>query len=260
MLSDMGITRNMLFNKKSVLEFFPLKDTKPDYLTEKGKVIQIDEIFVSIQGEGTQAGKPCIFIRTFGCSVGCTYCDQPQMAREVISMSVNKIVSVVEYFHTHYGVTYVCITGGEPLQQYHIYDLIDVLLAYKFTISVETSGCFPIEKNYIYPNFWYVMDIKCPSSNVSHKNLFDNLKMLGGNQDEVKFVIGTREDYEYMKDVLSIHRDYFDNLIILVSPMFSIEEGRKNEILLDFDLVESVLRDGLDCRIILQTHKFLGAR
>lgn len=210
-------------------------------------MLYYDEIFCSIQGESSDSGLPCIFIRLFGCPVGCSYCDQPQSPKQRKRISVENIISKVLKFK---GVKYVCITGGEPLIHEETISLTWELMHLGYRVSIETSGCVPIEDLGYRRSFKYVMDIKCPSSGVSEKNIFENLLHLQNN-DEVKFVIANREDYDYMKKVL---RRYPTQASILVSPMFDKDQ----KAVIGSDLVKWILEDKLNIRVQIQLHKILG--
>ena len=208
-----------------------------------------DEVFCSIQGESSDSGLPCIFIRLYGCPVGCSYCDQPQKPEQRKKISVENIIKQVNKFK---GVKNVCITGGEPLIYQETIPIAWELMHLGYKVSIETSGCVPIEDLGYRRSYKYVMDIKCPSSGVSEKNLFENLLHLQSN-DEVKFVIADREDYEYMKMVL---KKYPTQASILVSPMFD----KNQKAVIGKDLIEWILEDKLNVRVQIQLHKILGVR
>lgn len=212
-------------------------------------MIYYDEIFCSIQGESSDSGLPCIFVRLYGCPIGCSYCDQPQTPDQRKRVSVENIINKVLKFK---GVKYVCITGGEPLIYKEVIPLTWELLHMGYKVSIETSGCVPIEDLGYRRSFKYVMDIKCPSSGVSEKNIFDNLLHLQTN-DEVKFVIANREDYDYMKKVLN---KYPTQASILVSPMF--DENQKAVI--GNELVDWIIEDRLNVRVQIQLHKIIGVK
>lgn len=210
-------------------------------------MLYYDEIFCSIQGESSDSGLPCIFIRLFGCPVGCKYCDQPQTIDRKKRISVENIINKVLKFK---GIKNICITGGEPLIHKEVIPLTWELMHLGYNVSIETSGCVPIEDLGYRRSFKYVMDIKCPNSGVSHKNIFENLLHLQFN-DEVKFVIADREDYDYMKRVL---KKYPTQASILVSPMF--DENQKAVI--GKELVDWIIEDRLNVRVQIQLHKILG--
>ena len=212
-------------------------------------MIYYDEIFCSIQGESSDSGLPCVFVRLFGCPIGCSYCDQPQSIEQKKRISIENILSRITKFK---GVKYVCITGGEPLIYKEVLPLAQELLYLGYKVSIETSGCVPIEDVGYRRSYKYVMDIKCPSSGVSHKNIFENLLHLQSN-DEVKFVIANKEDYEYMKMVL---KKYPTQASILASPMFDKDQ----KALIGSELVNWIIEDRLNCRLQIQLHKIIGVR
>lgn len=213
-------------------------------------IMYIDEIFASIQGESTDAGKPCVFVRLFGCNVGCSFCDQIQNGKKKKKMSIGNVVNAV----TKYHIKNVCITGGEPLLQWDaVYPLVLELKGLDYDISIETSGCVPIDVDYYNRGYKYVMDVKCPSSGVSHKNVLENLINLHGC-DEVKFVISNREDYMYAKKIM---QKYPTQAKILFSPCF--DDDFKPVI--GKELVDWVLADRLlHVRFQIQMHKCIGVR
>ena len=207
----------------------------------------LDEVFLSIQGESTDTGLPCIFVRLYGCPIGCVYCDQPQTLANKHKASIETIMNRVKKYR---GVKRVCITGGEPL----IYknDLMPLVweLQYEgYKVSIETSGCLPIE-DFLRRDWKYIMDVKCPSSGVVEKNIYENLLKLH-SKDEVVFVIADKKDYEFMKSVL---QKYPTQANILLSPMFN-KEGKN---VIGKELVGWLLYDRLDYRIQIQLHKILG--
>ena len=214
-------------------------------------MLYYDEIFASIQGESSDSGFPCIFIRLFGCPIGCSYCDQPQDPKQKKRASIESIVNKVTKFK---GVKYVCITGGEPLvYSDEMLSLVYELMSMNYKVSIETSGCIPIPKCSYRRSYKYVMDIKCPSSGVSEKNVFENLIHLQSN-DEVKFVIADREDYDYMKKVL---KKYPTSASILVSPMFD----KSGQPVIGSEIVDWLIEDKLsDVRVQIQLHKIIGVK
>jgi 7-carboxy-7-deazaguanine synthase len=213
-------------------------------------VLKYHEVFASINGESTDAGRPCTFVRLYGCDVGCSYCDQPQRKEDRKKTStqclINKVVAL--------GVPYVCITGGEPLMQSEsLYPFIYELLYKDFEVAIETSGCYLIEDTPYKRSFKYIMDIKLPSSGVAHKNKFENMFRLRCN-DEIKFVVKNREDYEYALKVL---KSYQIVSKVLFSPMF--DDNLKP--LIGEELVNWLLEDKLyQSRLAIQLHKVVGVR
>ena len=212
-------------------------------------MLYLDEVFVSIQGESTDAGLPCVFVRLFGCNVKCTYCDQPQQACNRKRVSVGNLINMVK----RYKVPYVCITGGEPLIQDDVYPVIYELLSEGYKVSVETNGCVPIDPCLYNRSYKYIMDVKCPSSGVSHKNVLTNLGNLLSH-DEVKFVIANEADYKYAKRVL---RSYPTSAKVLFSPMFD-DEGKP---VIGQQLVDWLIRDKFYyARVQIQMHKCLEVK
>ncbi len=213
-------------------------------------VLYYDEVFASIQGESTDAGLPCVFVRLYGCPIGCSYCDQPQSPENRKKISTEHLINEIRKFR----VPYVCITGGEPLMQWKsVYPLVLELLSLGYKVSIETSGCVPIDPDPYNRSFKYVMDIKCPSSGVSHKNVYENLMNLQ-SKDEVKFVISDEEDYKFMKKVL---KSYPTTAKILLSPCFSLDGKPK----IGEQLVQWLLKDRLyNTRVQIQMHKCLNVR
>lgn len=212
-------------------------------------MLYIDEVFTSIQGESTSAGEPCIFVRLHGCPFSCSYCDQPQNDETRTRISSGNIVDRVA---KHRWIKNVCITGGEPLIYDEVVPIAMELLHKGFKVSIETSGCIPITPCDYRRSYKYVMDIKCPSSGMQEKNVFNNLRYLQFN-DEVKFVIKDKEDYEYMKKVL---KKYRTSATILASPM----TDKNGELIIGKKLVDWILRDKLNIRVSPQIHKYLNVK
>ena len=212
-------------------------------------MLYLDDIFVSIQGESTDSGLPCVFVRLFGCNVKCSYCDQPQKACNRKRVSVNNLLNQIRRFK----VPYVCITGGEPLIQQDVYSLIYELLSEDYKVSIETNGCVPIEPCGYKRSYKYVMDVKCPSSGVSDKNVLSNLANLLPH-DEVKFVIANEEDYKFAKRIL---RSYPTSAKVLFSPMFD----KKGKPVISQQLVDWLIKDKFYyARVSVQIHKFLEVK
>ena len=212
-------------------------------------MLYLDEVFVSIQGESTDAGLPCVFIRLFGCNVHCSYCDQPQKACNRKRVSIENLIQMVDKYH----VKNVCITGGEPLIQDDVYPVIYELLSKDYKVSIETNGCVPIDPCGYNRSYKYIMDIKCPSSGVSNKNILTNLANLMPI-DEVKFVIADEKDYKFARHIL---RAYPTSAKILFSPMFD----KKGKPVIGQQLIEWIIRDRLHfVRLQIQMHKILNVK
>lgn len=209
-------------------------------------MLYYQSLFKSIQGESSESGLPCTFVRLFGCPIGCSYCDQDQPREDRKKISVKNLVYEIRKMRCKN----VCITGGEPLIQDETMVLVYELVDLGYNVSIETSGCIPIERDLYNRSFRYIMDVKCPSSGVSHKNKYDNLLNLK-HKDEVKYVIGNREDYDFMRKVM---KKYPTSAKILVSPIFD----NANKPIIGKELVDWILEDGLNVRIQIQLHKILG--
>src|SRR5580765_2076852 len=158
-------------------------------------MLTINEIFYSVQGESTRAGRPCVFVRLTGCDLRCSWCDTPYSFHEGRKMSVDDVVSEVE----RYGSPLVELTGGEPLLQPDVYPLMERLLERGRTVLLETGG--QIDVSQVPGAVVKVMDVKCPGSGESEKNEWRNIDRLG-SRDQVKFVIADRADYEFSRDIV----------------------------------------------------------
>jgi 7-carboxy-7-deazaguanine synthase len=207
-------------------------------------VLTINEIFHSIQGESTHAGRPCVFVRLTACDLRCSWCDTPYAFTEGHKVSVDDVVARVK----EYGCPVVEITGGEPLLQKNVYPLMQRLLDEKLTVMVETGGHLSIE--HVPPGVLRIMDVKCPGSGESHRNEWTNMDRLVAT-DEVKFVIKDRADYEYARDVVTRHQLTGRVAAVLFSPVHGVLDART--------LAEWVLADRLPVRLQLQVHKYIWA-
>lgn len=218
----------------------------------------VTEIFKSIQGEGTRAGRPCIFVRMTGCNLRCTWCDTAYAFHGGQKMSVDDIVERVERLNElssgeSAGVPLVELTGGEPLLQEEIYPLAERLLGAGYTVMVETSGERFIGK--LPKEVIRIVDVKCPDS--GEPGTFDRNNLAELNErDEVKFVISSRRDYEFARDFTREHR--LDERVhdVLFSPVNEDPHG-KWQGLEPRQLVEWMLEDGLSVRLGLQLHKIV---
>lgn len=221
----------------------------------------ITEIFKSIQGEGTRAGLPCIFVRLTGCNLRCTWCDTAYAFHGGTKMSVEEVLARVQQLArrieglagTRAIVPLVELTGGEPLLQEEVYPLADKLIAAGYTVMIETSG-----ERYagrLPDEVIKIMDVKCPDSGEADTFEMRNLEVLG-ERDEVKFVLSTRRDYEFARDFTKEHRLAERVREVLFSPVFEDPAG-KWQGLEPRKLVEWILEDGLPVRLGLQLHKFV---
>lgn len=220
----------------------------------------ITEIFKSIQGEGTRAGLPCIFVRLTGCNLRCTWCDTAYAFHGGKKMSVEEVLAQVDELAGREGhrsntasVSLVELTGGEPLLQEEIYPLAERLLQSGFTVMVETSGERHVGR--LPPEVIRIIDVKCPDSGEADTFEMRNLELLH-KKDEVKFVISTRRDYEFAREFTAEHRLAERVNAVLFSPVFEDPEG-KWQGLQPRTLVEWMLADALPVRLGLQIHKFV---
>ena len=204
--------------------------------------MRITEIFISIQGESSWAGYPCIFVRTTGCHLRCVWCDTEYAFYGGREMQVEEIVAEVERLGR--GCRLVEITGGEPLLQKEVGALAKVLLERGYTVLCETSGSLDID---VLPaSVIKIIDVKCPGSGEADKNLWGNLEKLGAD-DEIKFVISDRADYEWALN--TIKEKNLTGQKLLFAPVWeTIELGQ---------LAEWILEDNAPVRLQTQIHKII---
>lgn len=207
-------------------------------------MLTITEIFHSIQGESTHAGRPCVFVRLTACDLRCTWCDTVYAFTEGRKMSLEEVLADVE----SRGETLVEITGGEPLLQKEVYPLMEALLARGHEVLLETGGHVPLTQ--VPAGVKKIVDVKCPGSGESDRNHWDNLEAVGP-EDEVKFVIKDRGDYDYARRVVAEHGLASRVKAVHFSPVHGVLEPRL--------LAEWVLADKLPVRVQLQLHKFIWA-
>jgi 7-carboxy-7-deazaguanine synthase len=221
----------------------------------------ITEIFKSIQGEGTRAGLPCIFVRLTGCNLRCTWCDTTYAFHGGTKMSVAEVISRVDELASRTGgaigaqagVPLVELTGGEPLLQEEIYPLAEELLASGYTVMIETSGERFIGR--LPHEVIKIVDVKCPDSGEADSFNMANLAALSA-EDEVKFVLSSRRDYEFAREFTARHSLPARVKQVLFSPVFEDPQGKWPG-LEPRTLVEWILADGLPVRLGLQLHKFI---
>jgi 7-carboxy-7-deazaguanine synthase len=222
--------------------------------------LQVTEIFKSIQGESTLAGAPCTFIRLTGCNLRCGYCDTAYAYEGGEYLSINDIISKVG----EYNSRMVEITGGEPLLQDAVYTLIKTLLKKNKEVLIETNGSIDIERvkgqgsrvkeqGSSLPlqavSRWVkvIMDIKCPDSGMSDKMNWENLNKLGKN-DEVKFVISSKDDYNWSKEIIKRY-SLIEKCPVLLSPAYGMLDSK--------ELSEWIIEDNMNVRLNLQIHKYI---
>jgi 7-carboxy-7-deazaguanine synthase len=204
--------------------------------------MKVCEIFASIQGESTYAGLPCVFVRMTGCDLRCVYCDTEYAYEEGMKMSEDEIIEKVK----SYGIKLVEITGGEPLLQRDVLSLMERFLDNGFTVLLETNGSENIQD--VDKRAIVIMDIKTPKSGMFERMNLMNLKYVKPN-DEIKFVVIDREDYEWVRNFI---KDYglVNKCKILMSPAYGM--------LLPEDLSKWIIEDRMPVRLNLQLHKYIS--
>jgi len=209
---------------------------------EPGKLrLKIHEIFHSIQGESTFAGRPCVFVRLTGCQMRCVWCDTEYAFYDGGWMTIDEVVARVAAF----GCPLVEITGGEPLLQPGVFRLMAMLADAGRTVLLETSGSLDIAR--VDPRVVRIVDVKCPDSGEAEKNRWENLAHLRPH-DELKFVLAGREDYEWAREQVR-SRGLAERATVLFGPVWGAVEPRV--------LVEWILADRLPVRFQLQQHKYV---
>lgn len=203
--------------------------------------LRVNEIFHSIQGESTHAGRPCVFVRLTYCNLRCRYCDTEYAFFEGIERPLDDIVTEVG----RYGCRLVEVTGGEPLIQKETIALLERLLDAGHEVLLETSGAWPIEN--VPDGVRIIMDLKTPGSGMVARNRWENLRHLDAD-DEIKFVICDRGDYEWARGVVGEH-GLAERHTVLFSPSWGEVDSR--------ELAEWILADGLPVRLQLQIHKHI---
>jgi 7-carboxy-7-deazaguanine synthase len=203
--------------------------------------LRINEIFHSIQGEGTRAGLPCSFIRTTGCHLRCAWCDTQYAFYEGCWLTLDEIIERVR----RYDCPLVEVTGGEPLLQPAVIPLLARLCDECDTVMLETSGAVSIAP--VDPRVVRIMDIKCPGSGEAERNCWENLELLTA-RDELKFVLLNRADYDWAREVLKRY-DLSRRCPVLFAPVFGQLTPR--------ELATWILADRLNVRLGLQLHKLI---
>jgi 7-carboxy-7-deazaguanine synthase len=205
-------------------------------------LLTINEIFYSVQGESTYAGRPCVFVRLTACDLRCSWCDTPYAFFEGSKRPIDEVVAEVE----RYECDLVEVTGGEPLLQEHVYPLMHELLVRGKTVLLETGGHRSTAR--VPDEVVTILDVKCPGSGEADRMDWDNLNRLRP-RDEVKFVIQDRVDYEYARDAITRYGLVSRAAAIHMSPVHGVLNPRT--------LSEWVLADRLPVRVQLQLHKYI---
>jgi 7-carboxy-7-deazaguanine synthase len=205
-------------------------------------MLRVTEIFRSIQGESTHAGRPCSFIRLTGCPMRCVWCDSEYTFSGGESFPLDEVMKKIREF----GCNLVEVTGGEPLAQREAFTLIEQLCSEGYEVLVETGGYFSTEG--LDPRAKVILDIKCPSSGEEARNCWANLDRLIPGRDEVKFVIASLDDWIYAKEIIKQY-DLNSRAKILISPAWGALDLK--------DVADWVSTSGLDVRMQLQLHKYI---
>ena len=208
--------------------------------------LKITEIFYTLQGEGPLSGKPCIFIRLWGCNLNCKWCDT-KYAKDSKNYTTWNIQKILDYIFSYYPqIKYITITGGEPLlQEKPLLLLIEKLLEKKYLVSIETNGSISIKN--LPKKVLKIMDIKTPSSNMHHFNYYENVKFLTKN-DAIKFVIANKKDFEWSVKKCE-ELKLFSICEVFFSPVWKRLSGKT--------LAKWILSHKLPIRLNLQLHKLL---
>jgi 7-carboxy-7-deazaguanine synthase len=205
-------------------------------------MMKVNEIFYSLQGESSFAGRPFAFIRLTGCNLRCTYCDTAYAFYEGAEMSIPEIVREIGPFPTKF----VLVTGGEPLLQESVHELFERLLGLGYMVLVETGGQIPLAK--VDPRVHKIVDFKCPSSGMEAHNLYENVDYLT-ERDEVKFIVTDRRDFDWSCDIIRRYHLISRVSTVLFSPVYSR--------LRSADLADWILNCGLPVCLQLQLHKII---
>jgi len=203
-------------------------------------MLRVTEIFYSIQGESSHAGRPCAFVRLTGCNLRCRWCDSEYTFTGGEKMSIDEILGKIK----RYGTNLVEVTGGEPLAQAESLNLIERLCDEGFEVLIETSGSIDIAP--VDRRATIILDIKCPGSGEVEKNRWENLQHLKPN-DEIKFVIADRADYDWARRV--IEQRNLNRWTVLLSPVWGEMDLQS--------LAEWMLADGVPARLQTQLHKHI---
>ena len=201
--------------------------------------LKINEIYYSIQGESSYMGVPCIFIRLTYCNLRCTYCDSEYTFHDGNDMTINEIINEIK----KYQCNLVEVTGGEPLFQKGCIDLLQKLIDFKYNVLLETSGSLSIKD--VPKKVINIIDFKCPSSNMKKKNHWENIQFIKP-QDEIKFVIGNKEDYEWAKEKIQQY-NLTNKCTVLMSPTYKEIKPKT--------ITKWILNDNLDVKFQIQLHK-----
>jgi len=205
--------------------------------------LRITEIFLSIQGESSHAGRPCAFVRLTGCPMRCVWCDSEYTFTGGERLSFDEIFAQLEKF----GCKLVEVTGGEPLAQKAVFPFITELCEKGYEVLIETGGYVSTEK--VDSRTKIILDVKCPASGESARNHWANLERLRKDKDEVKFVVADLNDWNFAREVIEKYDLQNRAKEILISPVFGVENLQ--------EIAETVSQSGLKVRLNLQLHKYI---
>lgn len=205
--------------------------------------LRVTEVFLSIQGESSHAGRPCSFVRLTGCPMRCVWCDSEYTFYGGEHVSLDEIFAKLEAF----GCPLVEVTGGEPLAQKNVFPFITELCDRGYEVLIETGGFISTED--VDPRAAIILDVKCPASGEAGRNHWPNLTRLRPAMDEVKFVIADMDDWEFAKETIAKYDLANRAKEILISPVHGVESLA--------EIAQAVSRSGLRLRLNLQLHKFI---
>ena len=205
--------------------------------------LRVTEIFLSIQGESSHAGRPCSFVRLTGCPMRCVWCDSEYTFTGGNRLSFDRIFAELEEF----GCPLVEVTGGEPLAQKNVFPFIVELCDRGYEVLIETGGFVSTEL--VDPRAKVILDVKCPASSEVNRNHWPNLERLRPEMDEVKFVVADLADWEFAKTVIDQNGLMNRAREILISPVHGVDNLA--------EIAEQISRSGLKVRLNLQMHKYI---
>ena len=208
--------------------------------------LRITEVFLSIQGESSHAGRPCAFVRLTGCPMRCVWCDSEYTFTGGTRKTFDEIFAQLKEF----GCDLVEVTGGDPLAQKNVYPFISGLLDKGYEVLIETGGFFSTEK--VDERARVILDVKCPASGESERNHWANLERLNAEKDEIKFVIADLNDWEFAKEIIAKYDLENRAGEVLISPIFGIENLQ--------EIAETVAKSNLKVRLNLQLHKYIWGK
>ncbi|MCC6452202.1 MAG: radical SAM protein [Acidobacteria bacterium] len=215
-----------------------------DQQTSSGeRTLRITEIFLSIQGESSHAGRPCSFVRLTGCPMRCIWCDSEYTFSGGEKISFDAIFEKLEEF----GCKLVEVTGGEPLAQKNVFPFITELCDRDYEVLIETGGFVSTEN--VDPRASIILDVKCPASTESDRNHWPNLERLRPDRDEVKFVVADLADWEFAKAIIAKYDLESRTKEVLISPVHNTKDLVR--------IAEAVSKSKLKVRLNLQLHKYI---